>query len=100
MYYFFFISLSVMHFNALFKRVTPQNVKSILRYNISSKQFIFLRYNWKLCSLANLKEIFHIGGEGRKLAPSPLYGTSLMVHSIYVVDSKFFVLANTNALSP
>ena len=100
MYYFFFISLSVMHFNALLKWVTPQNVKSIFRYNISPKQLIFLRYNGKLSSLANLKAIFHIGGEGRKLAPRPLYGTSLMVHSIYGVDSQFFVLANTNALSP
>ena len=62
-----------MHFNALLKRVTPQNVKSIFRYNISSKQLIFLRYNGKLYSLANLKEIFHIGGEGRKLAPRPLH---------------------------
>ena len=53
-----------MHFNALLKRVKPQNVKSIFRFNISSKQLISLRYNGKLCSLANLKEIFHIGGEG------------------------------------
>ena len=76
-----------MHFNALLKRVTPQKVKSIFRYNISSKQLIFFSYNGKLCSLANLKEIFHIGGEGRNLTHRPLYGTSLMVHSKYVVET-------------
>ena len=74
-----------MHFNALSKRVTPQNVKTIFRYNISSKQLIFSRYNGKLCSLAKLKESFHIGGEGRKLTPRPPYVTFLMVHSKYVV---------------
>ena len=76
-----------MHFNALLKRVSPQNVKLIFRYNISSKQLIFFRYNGKLCSLANLKEIFHIGGEGRNLTPRPLYGTFLMGHSKYVVET-------------
>ena len=76
-----------MHFNALLKRVTPQNVKSIFRYNISSKQLIFFRYYGKLFSLPNLKEIFHIGGEGRNLTPRPLYGTFLMVHSKYVVET-------------
>ena len=89
-----------MHFNALSKRVTPQNVKSIFRYNISSKQLIYFRYNGKPCSLANQKEIFHIGGEGRNLTPRPLYGTFPMVHSKYVVETLFFVLGNTNALSP
>ena len=81
-----------MHFNALLKRVTPQNVKSIFRYNISSKQLTFFRYNGKLCSLANLTEIFHIGSVGRNLTPRPLNGTSLMVHSKYVVETLFFVL--------
>ena len=76
-----------MHFNARLRKVTPQNVKSIFRYNISSKQLIFFRYNGKLCSLANLKEIFHIGGEGRNLTPKPLYGTFLMVYSNYVVET-------------
>ena len=76
-----------MHFNALLKRVTLQNVKSIFRYNISSKQLIFFRYNEKLCALCNLKEISHIGGEGRNLTPRPLYGTFLMVHSKYVVET-------------
>ena len=76
-----------MHFNALLKRVTPQNLKSIFRYNISSKQLIFFKYYGKLFSLSNLKEIFHIGGEGRNLTPSPLYGTFLMVHSKYVVET-------------
>ena len=76
-----------MHFNALLKRVTPQNVMSIFRYNISSKQLIFLRYNGKQCSLANLKEIFHIRGEGRNLTPRILYGTFLKVHSKYVVET-------------
>ena len=77
-----------MHFNALLKRVTPQNVKSIFRYNISSKQLIFFRYNGKLCFLANLiEEIFHIGGEGRNLTPRPIYGTFLMVHSKYAVET-------------
>ena len=76
-----------MHFNALLKKVTPQNVKSIFRYNISSKQLIFFRYNGKPCTLANLKEIFHIGGEGRNLTPRPLYATFLMVHSKYVVET-------------
>ena len=76
-----------MHFNALLKRATPQNVKSIFRYNISEKQLIFFRCNGKLCSLANLKEIFHIGGEGRNFTPRPLYGTFLMVHSKYVVET-------------
>ena len=76
-----------MHFNALLKRVTSQNVKSIFWYNISSKQLIFPRCNGKLCSLANLKEIFHIGGEGRNLTAWPLYGTFLMVHSKYVVET-------------
>ena len=76
-----------MHFNARLKRVTPQNVMWIFRNNISSKQLIFLRYNGKLCSFANLKEIFYIGGEGRKLKPKPLYGTLLMVHSKYVVET-------------
>ena len=76
-----------MHFNALLKRVTPHNVKSIFRYNISSKQLIFFRFNGKLCSLATLIEIFHIGGEGRKLTPRPPYGTSLMERSKYVVET-------------
>ena len=76
-----------MHFNALLKWVTPQNVKSIFRDNISSKQLIFLRYNGKQCSLANLKEIFQIGGVGRNLTPRFLYGTSLMVHYKYVVEA-------------
>ena len=76
-----------MHFNALLKKVTPQNVESIFRYNNSSKQLIFFRYYGKLCSLGNLKEIFHIGGEGRNLTPKPLYGTFLMVHSKYVVET-------------
>ena len=80
----FFIIFREMHFNALLKRVTPQNVKSIFRYNISTKQLISFRYNGKLCSLAHLKEIFHIGGEGRNLTPRPLYGTFLIVHSKYV----------------
>ena len=83
----FFILFRVMHSNALLKRVAPQNVKSIFRYNISSKQLIFFRYNGKLCFLANLKESFHIRGEGRKLTPRPLYGTFLMVHSKYVVET-------------
>ena len=87
MYEAFFILFRVMHFNALLKRVTPQNVKSIFRYNISSKQLISFRYNGKLCSLAHLKEIFHIGGEGRNLTPRPLYGTFLIVHSKYVVGT-------------
>ena len=69
--------------------VTPQNVKSIFRYIISWKQLIFFRYYGKLFSLPNLKEIFHIGGEGRNLRPRPLYGTFLMVHSKYVVETKF-----------
>ena len=76
-----------MHFNALLKRVTPQNVKSIFRYNISSKQLIFFRYNEKLCSLSNPTEIFHIEGEERNLTPRPQYGTFLMVHSKYVVET-------------
>ena len=67
--------------------VTPQNVKSIFRYNISSKQLIFSRYNGKRCSLAKLKESFHIGGEGHNLTPIPLYGTFLMVHSKYGVET-------------
>ena len=32
-------------------------------------------------------EIFHIGGEGRKLTPRPLYGTSLMERSKYVAET-------------
>ena len=80
-----------MHFNALlnlgFRHFNAQNVKLIFGYNISSKQLIFFRYNGKLCSLANLKEIFHIGGEGRNLTPRPLYGTFLMGHSKYVVET-------------
>ena len=79
-----------MHFNALLKRVTPQNVKSIFRYTISLKQLIYFRYNEKVCSLANLKEIFYIGGEGRNLTPRPLYGTFLTVHSEYVVEKDHF----------
>ena len=89
-----------MHFNALSKRVTPQTVKSIFRYNISPKQLIIFRYNGEPCSLANLKEIFHIGGDGGNLTPRRLYGTFLMVHSRCVVETYFFVLASTNALSP
>ena len=89
-----------MYFNAHLKRVMPQNVKSIFRYNISSKQSIFFRYNGKLCFLANLIEIFHIGREGRTLTPRPLYANFLMAHSKYGVETDFFVLANTNALSP
>ena len=74
-----------MHFNALSKRVTPQNVKSIFRYNISSKQLIFFRYNGKLCSLANLKEIFHIGGEWRNLTPRrPIW---IFPNSIFKIHS-------------
>ena len=46
------------------------------RDNISSKQLIFLRYNGKQCSLANLKEIFQIGGVGRNLTPRPYMGLS------------------------
>ena len=76
-----------MHFNVLLKRVSPQNVKLIFGYNISLKQLIFFRYNGKLCSRANLKEIFHIGSEGRNLTPRPLYGTFLMGHSKYVVET-------------
>ena len=41
----------------------------------------------KLCSLANLKEIFQIGGEGRDLTPRTLYGVFLMIHSKYVVET-------------
>ena len=67
-----------MHFNALLKRLTPKNVKSIFRYNISSKQLILLRYNGKISSLTNLKEIFHIGGEGRNLNPR---GDFLLAHT-------------------
>ena len=76
-----------MHFNALLKRVKPQNVKSIFRHNISSKQLFFFRNDGKLGSLANLKEIFHIGGEGRKLTPRSLYGNFRMVHAKYVVET-------------
>ena len=63
------------------------NVKSIFRLNISSKQLIYFRYNGKPCSLANLKEIFHIEGDGGNLTPRPLYGTLLMVHSKCVVET-------------
>ena len=76
-----------MHFNALLKRDTPKNVKSIFRYNIFSKQLISFTYNGKLCPLANLKVIFHIGGEGRNLTRRPLYGTFLMAYSKYVVGT-------------
>ena len=77
-----------MHFNALLRRVSPQNVKSIFRYNISSKQLILYRnIMGNYSSLANLKEIFHIGGEGRNLTPRHLYGTFLMGHSKYVVET-------------
>ena len=85
----FFILFRVMHFYALLKMVTSQNVKSIFRYIISSKQLIFFRYG-KQCSLAHQKEILHIGGEGRYLTPRPLYGTFLMIHSKYVVETWFF----------
>ena len=76
-----------MHFNALLKWVTPQNVKSIFRENISSKQLISFRCNGELCSLANLLEIFHIRGERRNFAPRPLYGAFLKLHSKYVVET-------------
>ena len=76
-----------MHLNALLKKVKPQNVKSIFRYNISSKQLIFFRYNGKLGFLANPIEIFHIGGEGRNLMPRTIYGTFLVVHLKYVVGT-------------
>ena len=89
-----------MHFNALLNKVTPQNVKSIFRYNISSKQLIFFIYNGKLCFLANLIEIFHIGCEGRTLTHRPLYANFLMVYAKYEDETDFFMLANTNALSP
>ena len=45
----------------------------------------FFRYNGKQCTLANLRESFRIGGEGRKLTPRPRYGTLIMVRSKYVV---------------
>ena len=47
----------------------------------------FFRYCGKLFSLPNLKEIFHIGDEGRNLTPRTLYGAFLMVHSKYVVET-------------
>ena len=37
--------------------------------------------------LPTLKEIFHAGDEGRNLTPIPLYGTFLMVHSKYEVET-------------
>ena len=110
--------------------VTTQNVKSIFRYNISSKQFpifrynisskqlIFFRYEWETmfpCITCKLFLIFHASEvkgvqlnvnffpwslanlyEGRTF----LYGIFLMIHSKYVVETCFFVLANINALSP
>ena len=57
-----------MHFNALLQKDYAAKCEvDFSMQRISSKQLIFFRYNGKLCSLANLKEIFHIGGEGRNL---------------------------------
>ena len=37
--------------------------------------------------LRNLKEIFHIEGDGGNLTRRSLHGTFLMVHSKYVVET-------------
>ena len=47
-----------MRFNALLKRVTPQNVKSIFRYNISSKQLIFSDIMGNYVPLQTWKKFF------------------------------------------